>query len=225
MIYSISDLHLDYTGVKTMELFGDNWLDYENRIFNNWKQIVNDDDLVLIAGDISWAMSMEEAINDLKRIEELPGTKVFIKGNHDYWWNSLKKINDLNMENMIFLQNTSYSYRGIEIVGTRGWEDCSEFSSTINVYKRELLRLELSINSARKSNDKIAMLHYPPFDKERQPNDFHILLKEYKINKCIYGHIHGEGLENIVEGNIDGIEYFCTSSDYLNFMPKIIKEI
>lgn len=222
MIYSISDLHLDYSGKKTMELFGDNWSNYENRIFENWKNTVKDEDLVLIAGDISWAMTIDEAYKDLSRIEKLPGKKVLIKGNHDYWWSSLKKINDLNLKSIYFLQNNSYCYENVDIVGTRGWENCNEFSDTINVYTRELMRLELSIQSSNLNNEKIAMLHYPPFNKERLPNEFHSVLKKYNIKKCIYGHIHGEGLENIVEGNVEGIEYYCTSSDFLNFKPRLI---
>ncbi|QQK07707.1 metallophosphoesterase [Miniphocaeibacter halophilus] len=222
MIYSISDLHLDYTGNKTMELFGENWDNYENRIFQNWKEVVKDNDIVLIAGDISWAMTINEAYNDLIRIENLPGKKVLIKGNHDYWWSSLKKINDLNLNNMFFLQNNSYDFNGISIVGTRGWEDCNEDSDEFNVFKRELLRLEMSIKTAKTCNKKIAMLHYPPFDKKGIPNDFHSILKKYNIEICIYGHLHGPGLSNIIEGTVDGIKYFCTSSDYLNFIPKLI---
>ena len=222
MIYSISDLHLDYTGKKTMELFGDSWKDYENRIFKNWNYLIKEDDLVLVAGDISWAMTMTEVVKDLKKIERLPGTKVFIKGNHDYWWSSLKKNNDLNLDRFVFLQNNSFTFEDIDIVGTRGWESVNEDSDTYNVYQRELLRLEMSIKSGNKNNDKIAMLHYPPFDKNRKPNDFHKILKKYNIDKCIYGHLHGPGLNNVVEGIVDGVNYICTSSDYLEFIPKLI---
>ncbi len=222
MIYSISDLHLDYTGKKSMDLFGENWIDYEKKIFNNWKTIIKDEDLVLISGDISWAMSISEAYNDLSRIEELPGYKVLIKGNHDYWWSSLKKNNSLELKSMFFLQNNSYEYGDISIVGTRGWENSTESSENYNVYKRELLRLELSINSANKYNRKIAMLHYPPFDKSGRPNEFHQILRKYNIKQCIYGHLHGPGLANVVEGEVDGVEYVCTSSDYIDFFPKNI---
>ncbi|HHX69883.1 MAG: metallophosphoesterase [Miniphocaeibacter sp.] len=222
MIYSISDLHLDYTGNKTMELFGENWENYENRIFNNWKNIVNNDDIVLVAGDISWAMTVKEAYNDLIRIERLPGKKVLIKGNHDYWWSSLKKINDLNLSSMFFLQNNSFDFNEISIVGTRGWEDCNEDSDEYKIFKRELLRLEMSIKTAKSTNKKIAILHYPPFDRNGVPNEFHFILKKYNVEICTYGHLHGPGLSNIIEGTIDGIKYFCTSSDYLNFIPKLI---
>ena len=221
MIYSISDLHLDYTGKKSMEIFGNSWINYERKILDNWKEIINEDDLILVAGDISWAMTIEEAIIDLKRIEALPGFKVFIKGNHDYWWSSLKKLEDLQLSNCFFLQNNHYSHKDINIVGSRGWEDASK-DSNIKVFKRELLRLEMSINSCDNTSSKIAMLHYPPFTKDGKPNEFHNILKNYKINICVYGHLHGPGLSNVIEGEIDGIKYFCTSSDYINFSPKFI---
>ncbi|WP_099203098.1 metallophosphoesterase [Miniphocaeibacter massiliensis] len=223
MIFSISDLHLDYTGKKSMDLFGDNWRNYEQKIFSNWKKIVKKEDIVLVAGDISWAMNIEEAYNDLIRIDKLPGTKIMIKGNHDYWWSSLSKNNKLNLKSINFLQNNSFEYENILIVGTRGWEDSNEESDNYKVYKRELLRLELSIKSANKNNKKIAMIHYPPFDRYKEPNEFHYMMKEYNISKCVYGHLHGPGLVNVVEGIIDGIEYICTSCDYIDFIPKNIE--
>lgn len=224
MIYSISDLHLDYTKEKTMTLFGDRWTDYEERIFHNWKETVKDEDLVLVAGDISWAMNLKSAYYDLTRIDEMPGQKVFIKGNHDYWWSSLNKNNSLNLKSIFFLQNNYFEFNNYCIVGTRGWdyltEDCEEY----NIYRRELLRLELSLNSAPKGKEKICMLHYPPFTNERKPDDFHYILKEHGVTKCVYGHLHGPGLSNVVEGVVDGVEYFCTSSDYLQFKPIKIVE-
>lgn len=219
MIYSISDLHLDYTKEKTMSIFGDRWEDYEERIFHNWKETVRDDDLVLVAGDISWAMNLQSAYYDLIRIDEMPGKKVFIKGNHDYWWSSLNKNNSLNLESIFFLQNNYFEFNNFCIVGTRGWDFITEESEGYNIYRRELLRLELSLNSAPKGKEKICMLHYPPFTNEGLPDDFHHILKEHGVKKCVYGHLHGPGLINVVEGVVDGVEYFCTSSDYLEFKP------
>lgn len=224
MIYSISDLHLDYTKEKTMELFGDNWKDYENRIFYNWKSTVKNEDLVLVSGDISWAMNVDLAYNDLIRVDELPGRKVFIKGNHDYWWSSLNKINALNLKSIFFLQNNYFKYQNVYIVGTRGWDYVTEESDEFNIYKRELGRLKLSLESCPKDVKRICMLHYPPFTKDRKLNDFHYMLKAYDIKKCVYGHLHGPGLVNVVEGLVDGIEYYCTSSDYLKFKPILISE-
>ncbi|WP_300411011.1 metallophosphoesterase [Lagierella sp.] len=219
MIYSISDLHLDYTKAKTMELFGNNWDNYEERIFSNWSDIVKEDDLVLVSGDISWAMNLKEAYYDLIRIDKLPGKKILLKGNHDYWWDSLNKNNSLDLKSIFFLQNNHFNFQGVYIVGTRGWENLAEDSEGYKIFRRELLRLKLSLDSVPKDKQRICMLHYPPFNKEKEPNDFHYVLKEYGIKKCIYGHLHGPGLVNVVEGFVDGVEYYCTSSDYLNFKP------
>ncbi len=121
MIYGIGDLHFDYSKRKPMDIFGDNWIDHEEQIIDNWLDRVKDEDLVLLPGDISWALKLEEAYYDLKRIDNLPGEKVFVKGNHDYWWQSLNKMNNLGLKSIFFIQNTSYIYKDISISGTRGW--------------------------------------------------------------------------------------------------------
>lgn len=226
MIYSISDLHLDYSKKKTMELFGPAWQDYEGRIFTNWEKIVCKEDLVLVPGDISWAMNEREAAIDLARIEKLPGKKILMKGNHDYWWNSLKKLNELGLQTISFLQNNSYEYKDYSIAGTRGWIDKSHkdfIEKDVKIFNRELLRLELSLKSTKKSTI-LCMLHYPPFSEDRKPNEFGELMEKYNVQKCIYGHLHGDGLQNVIEGTYNGIEYICTSSDYLEFIPIKIGE-
>ena len=121
MIYAIGDLHLDHSKEKPMDIFGENWIDHEEKIIKNWKEKISDEDLVLIPGDISWALRLEEAAFDLELLDKLPGKKVFIKGNHDYWWQSLNKINKLGFGSLYFIQNTSYIYQGIGIAGSRGW--------------------------------------------------------------------------------------------------------
>ncbi|MDO5717895.1 MAG: metallophosphoesterase [Tissierellia bacterium] len=227
MIYGISDLHLDHTGSKSMEVFGEAWKDYENRIFTNWKDMISDDDIVLIPGDISWAMKIDDVIYDLKRIDSLPGTKILLKGNHDYWWQSLKKLKSLRLESLLFLQNNSYFLGGYNIVGSRAWlaRDNSSFTEEDEpIFKRELIRLKLSLDSISDEAPIIAMLHYPPFDRYKNPNEFGQLLKEYDVEKCIYGHLHSEGLSAVVEGQIDGIEYTCLSADYIDFKPVLIGE-
>lgn len=227
MVYGIGDLHFDYFKNKPMDIFGDNWKDHEEQIMNNWKEKIKEDDLILIPGDISWALKLEEAEHDLKRIDELPGKKVFIKGNHDYWWQSLNKINALNMESLVFLQNSSYIFENIAIAGTRGWspKDTESFnSSDEKIFRRELLRLEMSLESIKKDVDKkIVMLHYPPFNnKDSSPNEFVKIMKEFDVDICIYGHLHAEGHRFAVEGEIEGIEFRCLSSDYIDFDPKLI---
>lgn len=228
MIYAIADLHLDITKEKDMNVFGDNWQDYENRIFDNWKKIIKDDDLVLLPGDISWAMNIDEALFDLNRIDELPGTKIILKGNHDFWWSSLNKLKNLNFKTIHFLQNNSFVFNGVRIVGTRGWisKDSLEFTEhDEKIFNRELERLKLSINNKVENYHKtIAIMHYPPFDKKLKPNEFENIFKENNIYNVIYGHIHGKYAFNMPHGEINGIKYYCVSADKLNFIPEIIEE-
>lgn len=228
MIYAISDLHLDYTKEKNMDVFGDNWQDYEERILKNW-DIISDDDLVLIAGDVSWAMRLEDAKIDLDRIDILKGRKLILKGNHDYWWTSLNKVREMNFNTIEFLQNDAFIYNGVKICGTRGWisRDDKDFSEhDEKIFKRELLRMELSLQKKldQEYSQTIVMMHYPPFDKNNNPNEFEELFKKYDVSKVIYGHIHGKYAFFMPEGVINGIEYFCTSADKLEFKPVLIKE-
>lgn len=226
MIYAIGDLHFDYSKNKPMDIFGDNWIDHEEQIIRNWKSKVKDDDLVLIPGDISWALRLDEAYYDLQRIHKLPGKKVFIKGNHDYWWQSFKKLKNLDFNSIEFIQNTSYDFQEYTISGTRGWisKDSDYFTEDDNkVYKRELMRLELSLSHSKKDgNTRIVMLHYPPFNMDLSPNEFVNIMVKFNVDTCIYGHLHSEGHKQVVEGNILGIDFHCVASDYINFSPKLI---
>lgn len=229
MIYGISDLHLDYTEDKSMEIFGANWYNYQNRIFENWNEIVENDDLVLIPGDISWGLKLSDALPDLQKIENLPGRKILLRGNHDYWWKSLNKLNALGFQTIEFLQNNSFIYENYNIAGTRSWSsrDSSEFDKDDEaIFKRELIRLELSLNTIKNDLETIVMLHYPPFNKQGRPNEIGEVLKNYNnITTCIYGHLHSEGLASVVEGEIDGINYRCLSADYIDFIPQLIKKV
>lgn len=226
MIYGIGDLHFDYSKDKPMDIFGDNWIDHEEQIINNWKEKVKDEDLVLIPGDISWALRHGEAYYDLKRIHELPGKKVLIKGNHDYWWQSLSKLKSLNLDSIEYLQNTSFEYKNYIVSGTRGWysKDSDNFTEDDEkVFKRELMRLRMSLSHIDdKDNKRIVMLHYPPFNMDLSPNEFVYIMKEFGVDTCIYGHLHSDGHKYAVEGNIEGIEFICVSSDYIDFSPKNI---
>lgn len=225
MIFTIGDLHLDSTGEKPMDIFGDNWLNHEDQIMDNWKKIIAEDDLVLLAGDISWALKLEEAYEDLKRIDELPGRKIMIKGNHDYWWDSLNKINNLELKTIDFIQNNSFIYNGIAIAGTRGWFSVEDENDEQNkkIFTRELNRLKLSLESIKDQVDKkIVMIHYPPFNMDLNPNEFVDIMKEYHVDICLYGHLHAEGHKYAIEGKIQGIDFHCISSDFIDFMPKKI---
>lgn len=229
MIYSIADLHFDDTGDKTMDIFGEDWEDHESKIIENWKSTVEDDYIVLVPGDVSWALKCEDAYVDLKKIEDLPGRKIILKGNHDYWWQSLRKINNFNFKSIDFLQNNSFIYENVGITGTRGWSAIdreAEDSHDIKIYQRELNRLRMSLESLKNLPDKpekiITMLHYPPFNSDMSPNDFVDIMKEYKVDICLYGHLHSEGHKLAVEGIIEGIEFHLIACDYIDFTPKKI---
>lgn len=220
MIYAIGDLHLDHTKEKSMDIFGENWIDHEEQIFENWKENVKEEDIVLLPGDISWALKPEEVYNDLKRIDDMPGKKIMIKGNHDYWWQSLKKLKDMDFKTIDFIQNDACEFNNIGIYGTRGWNprDTDGFTEQDEkIFLRELNRLELSLKSLEKKEKKIVMLHYPPFNINSSSNEFVDIMNEYDVDICLYGHLHADGHKYIIEGNIRDIEFYCVSSDYINF--------
>ena len=222
MIYALADLHLDYTEEKSMEVFGDAWENYQEKIFKNWKNKINEEDTVLIPGDISWAMDTKEASVDLSKIDRMPGRKIMMKGNHDYWWSSLNKLNNLGFESIDFLQNNSFEVEDYSICGTRGWisKDSRDFTDhDEKIYRRELLRLENSIDSSNLDKKLIVCLHYPPINVDGSLNEFFKLAKFYKVHTLIYGHLHGNGHRLIKEGNIEGVNLVCVSSDYVDFDP------
>lgn len=228
MIYGLADLHLDITKEKDMKVFGEVWEDYEEKIFRSWKELVKPEDLVLVPGDISWAMTLEEAKYDLDRVDALPGTKVILRGNHDYWWQSLKKIREMGFQTIHAVQNNAFEFGDYVICGTRGWNprDSADFTEQDEkIFFREMNRLILSLKEGMKiEKEIIAMLHYPPFNRDKTPNEMTEILREFGVKTCVYGHLHSDGLKQVVEGNIDGIEYHCISADYLQFRPKLIKK-
>jgi len=227
LIYAIGDLHLDFSKEKSMDVFGEKWTDYETKIFENWKQVVKDEDLVLLPGDISWALKLDDAVMDLERINNLPGYKVMVKGNHDFWWQGPKKLKEMGLERVTFIQNNSFIYNDkIGIGGTRGWisKDWEGFTEhDEKIFNRELNRLHLSLASINNEVEtKIAMIHYPPFNADSTPNEFVDVMMQYGVSICVYGHLHAEGHRFAVEGEIKGIQFFCVSSDYIDFKPKKI---
>ena len=222
-IYAISDLHLSFNTDKPMNIFG--WENYENIIRENWHKLVKEDDLVILPGDFSWEMKLENTYKDFSFISNLPGRKILLKGNHDYWWTTLKSMRDylkkMNLNNIDFLHNNSYEYENKIIVGTRGWNLLEESSKDNKIKKREAMRLEISIQDGIKKfgEDKeiIACMHYPPIIKGKENNEFVNILKKYNIKKCIYGHLHGQAHENALEGQIGQINYKLVSCDYTKF--------
>jgi len=226
-LYAMSDFHL-CVGVKDkpMDIFGDKWVDYINKIYINCNKILNEDDLLLIPGDISWATYKDQAIDDLRFINNLPGKKIISKGNHDYWWTTAKKLSELktkyNLNTIEFLKNNYFSYNNTAICGNRGWTLLSNEEEDIKIYNRELNRLELSLESANKAgfNNKIVMTHYPPLKDKYTPDENVLsLLLKYNVTHCIFGHLHNLDSNEVYKGVYDGIEFNLVSSDYLNFTP------
>jgi len=236
-IYIISDLHLSNTVDKPMDIFGAQWSDYMSRIKHEWEMRVSCDDYVIIPGDISWGMTLEEACEDLKFLNRLPGRKILMKGNHDYWWTSLLKLNMLKnekcLESLNFMHTNSFYINECDtvIVGTRGWKcpgDKDFTADDMKIYKRELLRFEMSLKDAEKygAADKICIFHYPPFNAKSEPSGFTEIMKNHGIKECFFGHLHGlcggvfENAYNMpVFATVDGIEARLVSSDYIDFIP------
>ena len=228
-IYTIGDLHLSFGTDKPMDIFG--WGNHSEKIKQDWLEKVNKDDTVIIPGDFSWAMQLEEAYKDFEFINSLPGQKIISKGNHDYWWNTITKmekyVKEKNFETIHFLQNNSYLVENKIIVGTRGWPT-NNWNSENNrkILKRENDRLKLGIEDGTKQygEDKeiIVFLHYPPFFKELVPNeiDFIKAMNNYNIKRCFYGHLHGDSHKEAFEGELNGINFELVSCDYLNFKLK-----
>ena len=225
-IFAIGDLHLSNSlPEKSMEKFG--WINHQQKIFENWEQNVKDEDIVLLVGDISWAMKLEDAFADLAEIAKMKGQKILIKGNHDFWWQSLNKIKNYD-EHMFFMQNNVYEIEDYVICGTRGWLcpnriKFDEYDE--KTYKREVLRLENSLILASKCNKQIILLlHFPPTNDEKQESDFTRLIQSYKVKTVIYGHLHGQESFNLsYKGLVDDVNYHLVSADYLDFKLKKIE--
>ncbi len=225
-IYAIGDLHLSFANSKPMDIFGDKWKNHEEKIKKDWLSKVKNEDTIIIAGDFSWAMNLEETIKDFEYLNNLPGKKILLKGNHEYWWSTITNIKKFLKENKFlnidFLQNNSFEIEEKIICGTRGWTLANEDSENGHkIINRECIRLELSIKDAlkRKSdkNEIIVFMHYPPITKQNQDTEFIKTLKKYDIKRCYYAHLHGESIDDAVEGNIQGIEFKLISADSLNF--------
>ncbi len=228
-IFTIGDLHLPLGIDKPMNKFGSNWDNYVDRIASNWRAVVREGDTVVIPGDFSWATYIEQAERDFAYLHALPGKKIIIKGNHDYWWTTMSKLNEFiarhGFDSISFLQNNSYTAEGISICGTRGWlypawpsfaeEDMKYFS-------REVGRLELSLKAAQTDNIRV-FTHYPPMSREGEGNAFTDMLKKYGVTKCYYGHLHSYSHANRVPDTVDGIEYRLVSSDYLGFSLRLVR--
>lgn len=222
-LYAIGDLHLCLGAPKPMDVFGGAWTGYMDKLTHGMSMIGPEDTTVLL-GDLSWALSLAEAKSDFEWINKIPGRKIILKGNHDYWWNTAAKFyrfcEDNNFSNLYILNNNHYEYDGFAICGTRGWFFEEEHSGAHDekVFKRELMRLEASLRSAG-SLPKIVFLHYPPRYKGYECQEILALMKQYDVRRCFYGHLHGASHGLAQEGLWDGIEFRLVSADKLNFVP------
>ena len=202
------------------------WSNYTQRLKENWNKIVDDKDYVVIAGDISWAMSFSELEADFDYINKLNGKKIILKGNHDYWWNTMSKMNKFIEENgfdtISILHNSSYDFDGFSVCGSRGWFFDSDEEHNEKVLNREVMRLKASIESA-KNEEKIVFLHYPPVYENQNCKEILNLLKEKGIKKCYYGHLHGMAAKYAFDDNFEGIDFKLISADRLKFVPLLIK--
>lgn len=223
-LYAISDLHLALNIDKPMDIFGQKWEKHHEKIKENWLEIVKEEDTVLIAGDISWSMIAQESKMDLEWIHNLPGRKILIRGNHDYWWGSITKLNAM-YDDMDFIQNNFFVYEDWAICGTRGWiVEGTERKFTDHdkkIFEREKIRLNLSIEEAKKAGYEkiIVMIHYPPTSETLKNSDFTEMFREYGVLKVVYGHLHNAKAEWILNGVRDDIEYILTSCDFIDFKP------
>lgn len=196
-----------------MDVFGPVWENYLDKIIRSWNNLVKDEDVVLLAGDLSWAMKLKDAKADIDYISKLKGRKIIIKGNHDYWWSSISKVRSILPPNFYALQNDSIKLGGVIFCGTRGWTFDNE-----KLKNRELLRLEMSLKDAESKREKkepiICMLHYPPFEKLGTESEFTSLIEKYHVNAVIYGHLHGS-TDMPLKCKLKGITYYLTSCDLL----------
>ena len=226
-LFGISDIHLSLSSEKPMDIF-EGWSDYVDRLRINWEKRVSENDIVVLPGDISWAMSLSDTKSDFSFIERLPGKKIISKGNHDYWWVTVRKIErwfeENNFLSISVMHNKSYMYNDIAISGTRGWVLEEDDSESMKIYMREVGRLRLSLEDAKKRNPReiIAFMHYPPVCRNYKQVEIIDVFKEFGINRCFYGHIHGKNAEYSINGNVDGIYYKLISADHIGFSPYFI---
>jgi predicted phosphohydrolase len=223
-VFAIGDLHLSLGSDKPMDIFA-GWENYVDKLKANWNAVVSDEDTVVIVGDISWAMSLENTVDDFRFINDvLHGRKIFLKGNHDYWWSTLKKMNQFldvqNMDKIRILHNNAYVEESIVICGTRGWISDTGEAPDRKILLREAGRLEMSIQAALKlKGEPVVFIHYPPIFGSEQNELILDVLHKYQIKRCFYGHIHGHAAKKAFNGIKDGIQYKIVSADVLNFAP------
>ena len=227
-LFVLGDLHLSLGEDKPMDVFS-GWNDHIERLENNWRRLVNDNDTVVLAGDISWAMKLEDTVTDFRFIHSLPGKKLILKGNHDYWWSTKRKMDALLEENgfdsVSILFNNAYLVEGYSVCGTRGWFLENDTPEDIKVLNREVGRLKASLEAGKQLGGELAaFLHYPPYYRGIECKEIMDVLVEYGIKKCYYGHIHGrQNFKLAFEGEYKGIDFKLISCDRVQFTPVLVR--
>lgn len=224
-VYAISDLHLP-AREKPMSVFGAHWEKHFEKISADWRARVRPEDIVLLPGDLTWAMQLEDAAEDLESVGALPGRKIILRGNHDYWWSAIGRVRRALPPDMYALQNDAMVLNGLLFAGSRGWTipGADTPPEDVRIYERERLRLQMSLAHARRISQAlplIALFHYPPFSAASP--GYSDLLKEFRVEACVYGHLHGQSLQYAFSGLRDGIEYHQVSCDGLDFKLKQIR--
>jgi len=234
-IWGISDLHLGFRANKPMTVFGAHWAEHPHCIARAWDRLVSDEDLVLVPGDNSWAMRLDEADMDLAWIAERPGTKILLKGNHDYWWNSIGRVRAALPPTLRALQNDVISLDKYHFAGSRLWDQPGHRGFKADdrkIYLREIERLKLSLQLGKKAaaadgRELIVLCHYPPFAEDGGPSPYTELIEDSGATLCVYGHLHGRRARQqarALEGDIGGVEYRLLSCDLLHFEPMKLRE-
>lgn len=226
-LFAIADTHLSLGTDKPMDIFK-GWSGYVDKLRENWESTVTDSDTVVVAGDISWGMSLEGALNDFRFIDSLPGQKIILKGNHDYWWTTMRKmetfLNQNEMNTIRFLHNSTITVGDFAVCGSRGWFFDAEESADNKVLLREAGRLRTSINLAKETGlEPVVFLHYPPITQNMVCEEIYNVLLETGIKRCYYGHLHGPSMTRSINSVRDGIEFALISCDFLAFAPKLVE--
>lgn len=229
-LFAIGDLHMPGGDDKPMDVFGSQWTDHVAQIFTHWCNLVGPEDVVLVPGDVTWAMQLSDAVPDLEEIGALPGRKLLCRGNHDYWWGSLKKVRQVLPEGVSVIQHTVEDIGAAVVTGTRGWSfpqaDEAFSPEDEKILQRELIRLELGLQAAVKAAQGrpiVVMLHYPPLYDQMRDTPFTRLLAGYPVHTVVYGHLHGQVIHAGFRGEHEGIRYTLVSCDSLGFVPMEIQ--
>ncbi|MBE6813458.1 MAG: serine/threonine protein phosphatase [Ruminococcaceae bacterium] len=225
-LFTIGDTHLSFGTDKPMDIFK-GWSDYTDRLENTWRAIVKEEDTVVIPGDVSWGMSLQSALPDLQFLNSLPGTKILGKGNHDYWWETMRKMTNFIEQNELstikILFNNAYRIDDFTVCGTRGWFFDAETENVEKILNREAGRLRMSLDAAMQlGGEPIVFLHYPPLYEDKICREIYDVLLEYNVKRCYFGHLHGLSGSKYSLFERDGIRFSLVAADFLSFCPKIV---